>query len=90
MTVDSPEIMKKDGNLTVADALTNGPSLCARMEGDMDFIQSVKAGYVADPTFNKIIESPNQFTSFIIHDGLMYTMNRQSEEVLCIPRTMMN
>ena len=75
-------------NITVADALTNGPSLRARVQEDVDLMHTVRAGYAEDNTFCKILESPTQFTTFMVREGLVYTRNRQFEEVLCIPRVM--
>ncbi|OBZ68584.1 hypothetical protein A0H81_11670 [Grifola frondosa] len=74
-----------DDNPTLGESLANGPPLRPRMEKSMDFDKVVKAGYSKDPLFQKVLEYPAQFTTFVVRDGLIYTKSRQDDEVLCIP-----
>ncbi|OBZ76509.1 Transposon Ty3-G Gag-Pol polyprotein [Grifola frondosa] len=74
-----------NNNPTLGESLANGPPLRPWMEKSMDFDKVVKGGYSKDPLFQKVLESPTQFTTFVVRDGMIYTKSRQDDEVLCIP-----
>ncbi|EIW58965.1 uncharacterized protein TRAVEDRAFT_97538, partial [Trametes versicolor FP-101664 SS1] len=46
---------------------------------------AMRSGYKDDPTFRKVLEQPTQHRAFTTRSGLIYSQNRLSEEVLCIP-----
>ena len=48
----------------------------------------VKQNYIKDKIFSKILANPGHYKSFQIRDGYIYTVNRNKEEVLCIPRVL--
>ncbi|GBE89938.1 hypothetical protein SCP_1702640 [Sparassis crispa] len=78
----------KDEDPTIAESRTNGPPLKAHLEQDTPFLATVQKGYGEDPLFRKVVESPMEFSTFIIRDKTIYTKNRQNEEVICIPRVL--
>lgn len=73
-------------NPTIYESISEGPELRKYVEKAQDFIDKVKAGYKRDPLFTKIIDNPSQYRTFRYRDGLLYTTNRGTDEVLCIPR----
>ena len=50
------------------------------------FYDTVKDGYAMDPLFKKIINAPNEHSSFELTDGLLWRQNLIDKKVLCIPR----
>ncbi|GBE82280.1 hypothetical protein SCP_0406640 [Sparassis crispa] len=66
----------KDEDPTIAESHTNGPPLKARLEQDTPFLAAVQKGYGEDPLFRKVIESPTEFSTFVIRDKTIYTKNR--------------
>jgi hypothetical protein len=74
-------------DLTVADALQDGPPLGEVVLGDKDFTVAVKDGYMSDPTLSKVIDKPHHFPVFKVVDGLIYNKNRLGNDCLCIPRS---
>ena len=71
---------------TVWEALANGPSLRKEFERRTEFMTFIKNNYGKDKVFAKIIANPGHYKTFDIREGFIYTMNRNSEEVLCVPR----
>ncbi|KAH7917556.1 hypothetical protein BV22DRAFT_1026133 [Leucogyrophana mollusca] len=47
----------------------------------------MRAGYVGDHVFSKIMEKPGEHPTFTLHEGYLYTKNRSGEEVLYIPNS---
>jgi transposase InsO family protein len=84
-----PEVPRPadEDDVTVGDALQDGPPLHEIVLGDTDFLQAVKEGYRDDTMFNKIIEKPHHFSMFRIEDGLIHTKNRLGVDCICIPRS---
>ncbi|GBE77187.1 Transposon Ty3-G Gag-Pol polyprotein [Sparassis crispa] len=78
----------KDEDPMIAELYTNGPPLKAHLEQDTPFLAAVQKGYGEDPLFRKIVESPTEFSTFVIWDKTIYTKNCQDEEVICIPRVL--
>ncbi|GBE87762.1 Transposon Ty3-G Gag-Pol polyprotein [Sparassis crispa] len=83
-----PTTGAKDEDPTIAESCTNGPPLKARLEQDTPFLAAVQKGYGEDPLFRKVVESPMEFSTFVIRDKTIYTKNCQDEEVICIPRVL--
>jgi hypothetical protein len=75
-------------DLTVGDALQDGPPLHVIVFGDNGFVQAVKDGYSDDSMFSKIIEKPHHFTMFRLVDGIIHTKNRLGVDCICIPRAL--
>ncbi|KAJ7937708.1 hypothetical protein B0H13DRAFT_1447082, partial [Mycena leptocephala] len=46
----------------------------------------VKKGYVLDPIFSKVLESPTAYPQFQPEDGLLYDRNVAGDSCLCVPR----
>lgn len=77
--------MSERASPTLAKSLANGPSICKHVESDEDFWQSIRAGYAYDRTLSKVVENPAGFSAFALRDGILYSKNRQDEEVVCLP-----
>lgn len=73
--------------MCLADTLQTGPALCSRVLGDATFMKAVVAGYEDDTLFAKVIGNPDDFKTFRVEKGVIYTKSRLSVEVMCIPRT---
>src|ERR1700677_4342213 len=67
--IPDPVIDDGGGDLTVADALQNGPSLRKVIFGDKTFTKAVKDGYKSDTTFTKVIDNPGHYPIFRVIDG---------------------
>jgi hypothetical protein len=85
------EILQDEGHdtsaVSLAEALEADPPLTSSTEGDITFLPAVKAGYVKDAFFAKIMANPHHFPTFTHEDGLIYTTNVLGTRCLCIPRT---
>ncbi|KZV59656.1 hypothetical protein PENSPDRAFT_595034, partial [Peniophora sp. CONT] len=56
------------------------------MESDGAFLNQIRDAYDRDALFSKVNKSINQYPSFELREGLLYTKNRAGKEVICIPR----
>ena len=81
-----PPISQEEVSWTTA--LTKGPPLMPIIAQEIEFMTEVKKGYKDDTTFNKIIRAPEEHQLFEVRDGAIWTKNRQGNEVLCVPRSM--
>ena len=77
-------------DMTLGEALQNGPSLRRTVLGDKSFLQAVIDGYKGDSVFSKIVENPGHYPMFRLHDGLIHTKNRLGNDCLCVPRSLIN
>src|SRR6202453_2185452 len=87
--IPDPVIDDEGGDLTVADALQNGPSLRKVVFGDKTFTEAVKDSYKSDTTFTKVINNPGHYPIFRVIDGLIHTKNRLGDDCVCIPRSLL-
>ncbi|KZP17243.1 hypothetical protein FIBSPDRAFT_747256, partial [Athelia psychrophila] len=71
---------------SIFEAISQGPNLQHHAQETQGFLEKVKAGYLKDPLFKKILQDISHHTSFRQDEGLIYTNNRADEDVLCIPR----
>jgi integrase-like protein len=55
--------------------------------GQPGFFNAVRKGYKDEPLLNKVAAQPNHFPQFSERNGLIYTKNREENEVLCLPHT---
>jgi hypothetical protein len=76
-------------DMTVGEALQNGPSLRKIVLGDKTFLQAVRDGYIEDNMFSKVIDNPGHYPLFRIADGIIHTKNRLGDECMCIPRSLL-
>jgi hypothetical protein len=76
-------------DMTVGEALQNGPSLRKVVLGDKTFLQAVKDGYSEDSVFSKVIDNPGHYPIFRVMDGIIHIKNRLGEECMCIPRSLL-
>jgi len=77
-----------DKDITVGEALQNGPPLDKIFLGDGLFLEAVKSGYKNDPIFFKVLENPGHYLNFRVFEGIIRTKNRLGDECLCIPRAL--
>lgn len=54
---------------------------------DDKFIKSIHRGYAEDPLFKIVKNDPKEYKQFDIHDGLIWTTNKNNAKVVCIPRS---
>ena len=71
---------------TIWDALASGPPLQDFVDNLDGFMQAIREGYQLESTFSKILNEPSHYPRFTLEDGLLFTINRKGERVLCIPR----
>jgi RNase H-like domain found in reverse transcriptase/Integrase zinc binding domain len=76
-------------DMTVGEALQNGPSLQKIVLGDKTFLQAVKDGYEGDSTLSKVIANPGHYPLFRVADGIIHTKNRLGDKCMCIPRSLL-
>src|SRR6202790_5676785 len=75
-------------DMTVGEALQNGPPLDRIVLGDGLFLEAIKSGYQNDPMLSKILENPGHYLNFRVFKGIVHTKNRLGDECLCIPRAL--
>lgn len=83
---ETDESTSPQSSPTLAEALASGPSLRKHVESDEAFWTAIRQGYSLDKTLSKVLDNPAGFSSFAMRDGILYTKNRQDEEVVCLPR----
>jgi hypothetical protein len=75
-------------DMTVGEALQNGPLLDKIFLGDGLFLEAIKSGYKNNPMFSKVLENPGHYLNFRVFEGIIHTRNRLGDECLCIPRAL--
>src|ERR1700676_1679482 len=75
-------------DMTVGEALQNGPPLDKIVLGDGMFLEAIKSGYKNDPMFSKILENPGHYLNFRVFECIIHTKNLLGDECLCIPRAL--
>ena len=70
----------------LADTRATGPSLRDLAERTGAFRKAIKEGYDQDKTFRKILDKPSAYPNYPVRQGIIFTRNREDEEVVCIPR----
>jgi hypothetical protein len=75
-----------EDDLTVYEAISKGPPLHETVEGVSQFTENVKETYTRDTLFKQIIQKPEEHPQFIKVDGLLFTVNRGGDNVLCVPQ----
>ena len=78
-----------DRDMTVAEALQDGPSLRKIVLGDKTFLTAVRDGYRNDNIFSKVVDNPGHYPLFRVADGLVHTKNRMGQDCLCVPRSLL-
>ncbi|PBK90132.1 hypothetical protein ARMGADRAFT_866034, partial [Armillaria gallica] len=72
--------------MTIEMMLQAGPNLDQVMNEDDGFLSSIKQGYKEDTLFKIVLDSPTEHNQFEICDEMIWTHNRNGDQVLCIPR----
>jgi hypothetical protein len=75
-------------DMTVGEALQNGPLLDKIVLGDGLLLEAIKSGYKNDPMFSKVLEHPGHYLNFRVFEGIIHTKNRLGDECLCILRAL--
>ena len=70
------------------ESTVTGPPITHVVDGEIDILDVAKSGYSKDKTFRKMVDSPGEYSMFQMEDGLIYTKNRMSKRVLCIPHVL--
>ena len=84
--VPDPQTTDDDGkDMTVAEALQDGPSLRKIVLGDKTFLAAMRDGYKNDSVFSKVVNNPGHYPVFRVIDDLVYTKNRLGQDCLCVP-----
>jgi len=52
------------------------------------FEEDIIKGYIMDPFFRKVIEKMGTHPSFKVKNKIIYTKNRGSKDIVCIPSAM--
>ncbi|KAI1788259.1 hypothetical protein LXA43DRAFT_894929, partial [Ganoderma leucocontextum] len=76
--------------LTLRDALQDGPQLDAILEMLPGFMTTLKAGYTDDPLFKKVLANMTAYPNFTERDRSLYVHTRLRFECLCVPQVKYN
>jgi hypothetical protein len=87
--IPEPAVEDEGGDLTVADALQDGPSLRVIVLGGETFIHAVREGYKGDNIFAKVIDNPGHYPIFRVMDGIIHTKNCLGDECMCVPQSLL-
>ena len=52
--------------------MTSKERLRDRIEGSSEFLGEIKAGYLEDPVFSKVLSAPDAFPQFRVENGLIF------------------
>ena len=69
------QVLDDTPDMTVGEALQNGPSLRVLVLGDDGFLPAVKDGYKSDNMFSKIVDNPGHYLTFRVVDGIIHMKN---------------
>src|ERR1700692_5126840 len=75
-------------DITVGEALQNGPPLDKIVLGDGLFLEAIKSGYKNDPMFFKVLKNPGHYLNFRVVEGIIHTKNHLGDECICILRAL--
>ena len=78
-----------EDDITLGEALQDGPPLRETVFRDDSFIEAVKTGYKEDNVFSKAIDNPGHYPIFRVIDGILFTKNRLGDDCACIPRSLL-
>ncbi|KAI0039286.1 hypothetical protein FA95DRAFT_1504367, partial [Auriscalpium vulgare] len=99
--IEAREINAGLGNEAVSDKATAGADVelatsvrtdddraPVDIQHDDELLKQVKLAYANDATFGKVMENIEAYPTFEITDGVITTVNRAGEKVMCIPKGM--
>jgi hypothetical protein len=66
------------------DATQDQGDLQIQVEKDLDIREIIKEQYKDNPVFAKVLDKPDHHKRFVIRDKLIFTDNKDGQEVLCI------
>ena len=76
------EISDKDTIVYISGS--NGKPLLVSIEKEFDLNQVIRKFYQQDKIYSKILENPKAHAKFGIKEGLIFTKNNPSRDVICI------
>ena len=75
-----------DADPTVEQSRSRGKNLRREVFQDNEkMVPVIKEGYLKDALFKKVLTKPNQYQSFEVKDGLIWTQTRSGDMTLCVP-----
>ncbi|KAI0039907.1 hypothetical protein FA95DRAFT_1503582, partial [Auriscalpium vulgare] len=74
-----------DGS-TLATSVSAEGQIPLTVAHNSEVMEKIKASYSNDSTFGKVIDNIDAYPTFSMEDGLVTTLNRAGDRVLCIPR----
>ena len=82
---NSPEEKEiSDEDIIIYTSSSNGKPLLASIEKEFDVNQVIRKFYRQDKIYSKILENPKAHAKFRIKEGLIFTKNNISRDVICI------
>ena len=80
-----PEVKEiSDEDTIVYTSGSNGKPLLASIEKEFNLNQVIRKFYRQDKIYSKILENPKAHAKFGIKEGLIFTKNNLSQDVICI------
>ena len=73
-----------DEDTIVYTAGSNGKPLLASIEKEFNLNQIIRKFYQQDKMYSKILENPKAHAKFGVKEGLIFTKNNLSQDVICI------
>ena len=80
-----PEVKEiSDKDPIVYTSGSNGKPLLALIKKEFDLNQVIRKFYQQDKIYSKILENPKAHAKFGVKEGLIFTKNNLSQDVICI------
>ena len=79
---EEKEISDEDTIIYISGS--NGKPLLTSIEKEFDLNQVIRKFYRQDKIYSKILENPKAHVKFGIKEGLIFTKNNLSRDVICI------
>ena len=73
-----------DEDTMVYTAGSNGKPLLASIEKEFNLNQVIREFYRQDKIYSKILENPKAHAKFGVKEGLIFTKDNLSQDVICI------
>ena len=73
-----------DKDTIVYTAGSNGEPLLALIKKEFNLNQIIKKFYQQDKMYSKILENPKAHAKFGVKEGLIFTKNNLSQDVICV------
>ena len=80
----NPTQETEDEDTIVYTAGSNGKPLLASIKKEFDLNQIIMKLYQQDKIYSKILENPKAYAKFGVKEGLIFTKNNLSQDVICV------